>query len=115
MGWIRRLFPRTVRKNPLNEQIDREIAFHIDQLTKENIAAGMAQDEARRQALVAFGGERQIAEECRRMHTISWVDDLVHDFRFGWRMLIKSPGYTTAAILALSLGIGPNTALFSIF
>src|SRR5881394_4083996 len=99
MGWIRRLFSTVNRRNRLNNEIDRELQFHIEELTQENISAGMNPAEARRQARIAFGGERQIAEDCANTRRISWLDDFLHDLRFGWRMLFKTPGYTIAAIL----------------
>jgi predicted permease len=105
----------TSRKDRLSREAETEIAFHVEQLTKENIDAGMSPMEARRQALIAFGGVTQIAEECRRVRSVEWIDDFVHDLRFGCRTLVANPGYTIAAIFALSIGIGPNTAFFTLF
>ena len=115
MTWLRRLFRTKERKRQLSREIDKELAFHIDELAKENIAEGMNPAEAHRQAQITFGGQEQMAEETRRSRSISWLDDFRHDLRFGWRILLKSPGYTIGAILALSLGVGPNTSFFTLF
>jgi predicted permease len=115
MSWLRRLLRTSAAKEKIYGEIDKELTFHIEELTKENIAAGMSPEEARRRALIEFGGERQVAEETRRKRGIPWLDDFIHDLRFAGRLLLKSPGYTFAAILALSIGIGPNTAFFTLF
>jgi putative ABC transport system permease protein len=96
-------------------ELDKELQFHIDELIRDNIAAGMSPGQARREALITLGGREQIVAESRSVRRVPWFDEFIQDVRFGWRMLAKNPGYTAAAILALSLGIGPNTALFTLF
>jgi predicted permease len=109
MSWWKSLF----RKSALDSQLDTELRFHIDKLTSDNIAAGMAPDEARRQAALEFGGREQIKEELRDVHRVSFIETAITNLRSAFRFIRKSPSFSLAVILTLALGIGANSAVFS--
>ena len=103
-----------VRGAKADAELARELAFHLEQLTRENIASGMEPAEARLAAQRALGGVAQIEEQCRDHRRIRWLLDLLKDFVYAWRTLAKSPGFTSLAVVTLALGVGASIAVYAL-
>jgi predicted permease len=101
------------RKQQADRELSDEMQFHVQCQTDEYIAGGMDPDEARYAALRSLGGMEQFKQECREMRYVSVIEHIQQDLRFGFRMLVRSPGFSLLAILCLTVGIGANAAVFS--
>ncbi|MEZ5363661.1 MAG: ABC transporter permease [Bryobacterales bacterium] len=101
-----------LRGSRVDEELTRELAFHLDKLTQENIDAGMAPDEARRAARRSLGGLAQLEEQCRDHRRIGWLRDWTRDVLYAWRSLANTPRFTATAVATLSLGVGVSIAVY---
>src|SRR5688572_22188395 len=102
------------RRSEIDHGLDEEIQFHIHGQTEKNLKAGMTPEEARRHALVKFGGVQRAKESTRDQLRAGSIEDVARDVRYGFRALVRAPGFTVVAVLTLALGIGATTAMFSV-
>src|SRR6266545_1786488 len=102
------------RQAQVEQELDEELRYHLERQIEEYIAKGMAPEEARYAALRVLGGIEQHKEECRDMRRMNYIDDLLRDLRYAGRNLRRNPGFATLTIFIMALGIGANTAVFSV-
>ncbi len=103
------------RRREVEAELDEELRDHVQRKTEEGIANGLSAEAARCAALLELGGIEQRKEECRDARGVRWVEEFFQDVRFGLRLIRKTPGFSAVVIFAIALGIGVNTALFSLF
>jgi hypothetical protein len=110
MKWLKQWFSR----RRLYDDLDQEIAFHLQERINELVAEGMSLKEATAVARREFGNVELVREDAREAWGWRWLEDLSGDLRFGLRMLRKSPGFTIAALLTIAIGIAANAAVFTV-
>src|SRR5688572_24693665 len=101
-------------RRELEDRLDDEIRFHVEQQIEKNQRAGMAPDEARRQALIRFGGVEQMREGTRDEFRAARIEHLARDARYGLRSLRRHPAFSAMAVLSLAIGIGANAVIFAV-
>ena len=110
MTWWHRLW----RRKQMDEQIDKELRFHLEQHTADLIARGHQPDDAMRKAKLALGGAQQVKEQCRDARGTRWFEDLLQDLRYALRTLQQRPGFAAVTLCTLALGIGATTVMFTV-
>ncbi len=110
MNWWARFW----RRNAMEEQLEKELRFHLEQHTTDLIAAGHSPTDATRQARLALGGPEQVKENCRQARGTRWAEDLIQDARYALRMFRQKPGFTAVTLLTLVIGIGATTIMFAV-
>lgn len=113
MSWLARL-RNVFRADEVSEEIEREMAFHLAERTDDLVVAGASPEEARREAERRFGSDLVRREMTRERDVLVWLETLLGDFRYGLRGLRRSPVFGVAAVLTLAIGIGANTAVFTV-
>ena len=113
-GRLRYRWRTLFARETLDAELDAELADHLDRETAANITRGMSPAAARRAARVEFGAVQRYKEEARDTRGLRWLEDLRQDLRFATRMIVKSPLFTGIVVVTLALGIGLNTAVFSV-
>jgi hypothetical protein len=102
------------RRHAVEAELDEELRFHLERQAEKYRQSGASSEEARRRARLAFGGPKQVREECRDARGTRWLEDCAQDLRYALRMLRKSPAFTVTAALTMALGLGASTAIFGV-
>ena len=114
IGKLRRRLRALLKRDKLEQELADELRYHLERDAEQNLKSGMDADEAYYAALKSFGSIDLSKEECRDARSVKFMEDLIRDIRYSVRVLIKNPAFSLVAVLTLTLGIGANTAIFSL-
>ena len=103
-----------VHRKQMEDELDEELRFHFDKQVEKNMRSGMTEEEAKRQARLAFGGHEQVKEDCREARGTSFLELTVDDAKYAVRQLTANPTFALVMIATLALSIGANSAIFSV-
>src|SRR5437016_1684833 len=109
-SWLRAM----LRRSRMESEMDAELRFHMEAYAEDLVRSGVPRQEAYRRARIEFGGMERTKEECRDARGVNFIESLIQDLRYGLRMLCKNPGFASTVILTLGLGIGLNSAIFTV-